>query len=126
MSLPDSFGSWVIAALASFSVLGGLWTFIRSRRSYRQPISQDVEAAGLALIRVGVPRFWQTGSFPKIRFRVTRTQTQIGPVSGEYIVYRKLVIADSQNHKHDVWCCLSFTAFKLDGIEFRPPLAEFL
>ncbi|MEM6852929.1 MAG: hypothetical protein AAF593_00805 [Planctomycetota bacterium] len=125
MSWPTSFGSWVFVVLVSFSVLGVLWTLIRSRRSYRQPISQRVEAAGLTLIRVRVPRFWQTGPFPKIQFRVTPTQTRIGPVSGEFFAYRKLVVADGRGHEHDVWCCLSFTAFRLDGIEFRPPLVEF-
>ncbi|MEO0515215.1 MAG: hypothetical protein AAF086_07975 [Planctomycetota bacterium] len=56
--------------------------------------------------------------------------TRIGPISGEYTVLRKAVVTRDHDRdraqEREIWCCLRFSAFRLDAIEFRPPLAEFL
>jgi len=126
MTLPNYFGSWLTFAFALIFVASAVWHLMRARRSYAQRIKPRVESAGLTLLRIDIPRFWQTGPFPKIEFRLTARQTKVGPVSGEYTALRKVVVADNRGQEHQAWCRLQFSAFRLDTIEFRPPLDEFL
>jgi hypothetical protein len=112
---------WSLLAVIVLMTIYIAWS--RHRRNHAALLAPLLREHGLTLISSTSPRLFQTGPFPKFSIQVQPIETQVGGIGGEYSTYRIVTVRSSDGRQHTVWAKLSFAAFRLRHVEWRPALS---
>ena len=70
----------------------------RHGRDHRKELEPILNAHGLAFVSARWPGRSKVGPFPKIEIEVSRPQSRVGGIRGEYTEYRIVTVQDSQGN----------------------------
>jgi len=116
----------IIAIIAATVVLEIYVNLKRYLKSYEEYLAPELNDYGFKFISSKTAGLFQTGPFPKFEIRITLIYTEILGIMGEYRRYRIVRFQDKAGVEHEAWVKLDFSMFKLESLEWKPSLEEFI
>jgi hypothetical protein len=101
-----------------------LITHRRHNRDHREDLEPILKDHGLTFVSARWPGWFKVGPFPKFEIEVSRPQSRVGGIRGEYNEYRIVTVQDSQENLHELWANLEFELFRLRRIKWRTENAK--
>lgn len=108
-------GVFVAVGLALQSVI----VLRRHKRDHHKELEPILAAHGLTFVSAKWPGLFKVGPFPKFEIEVSRPQSRIGGIRGEYDTDRIVSAQDSQGNLHELWAKFEFEGFRLRQIRWR-------
>lgn len=99
--------------------------FVASRiiwrtRTYSEQLSTFLSESDCTLVSVEIPRFWQTGPFPKISVRGGAIHTEALGLNMTHFEHRIVTFTDKTGAQHTLWVRLLVNMLTIQDIIWEP------
>ncbi len=116
---------WVVYAAIGVGVAVFLLVRLMWRgRTYAEVLAPYLADHGYEIVRIEVPRFYQTGPFPMIAFRAGAVQTRIGGIDTTRFAHRIVTFRDHEQRETTRWVRLLVNSFGVQDIIWEPGTTE--
>ena len=96
------------------------------RKTYADVLTPYLSKHGCALVKVEIPRFWDTGPFPRVTVRIGGVQSRIAGVRTTHFEHRIVTFCDSGGRQRRRWVRLLLHPFGVQDIIWEPGTTEVL
>ncbi len=97
---------------------------VSGRKTYADILGPYLTEHGCTLVRVDIPRFYQTGPFPKVSVRVGAVQTRIVGLDTTHFEHRIVAFRDSSGDECTRWVRMLISSLGVQDIIWEPGTTE--
>lgn len=94
------------------------------RKTYTDVLEPYLKNYGCELIRIDIPRFYETGPFPKVAIRMGAVQTRVFGVSTTHFEYRIVTFRDRSGIEITRWVRMLLHPLGAQDIVWEPGTTE--
>ena len=111
-------GLYILICLAAAVFIGSriVWRI----RTYEKALSAFLAEHDYTLVSVDIPRFWETGPFPKVSIRFGVFRTQLLGISMTHFEHRIVSFRDKSGAEHTLWVRLLVNMLTIQEIIWEP------
>lgn len=89
-------------------------------RTYSDQLGAFLAEHGCSLVSVTIPRFWETGPFPKVSVRVGAVHTEALGVSMTHFEHRIVTFTDDSGVQQTLWVQMLVNMLAIQDIIWEP------
>ncbi len=94
------------------------------RRTYADVLTPYLAQHGCGLVKVDIPRFWETGPFPRVSVRIGGVHSQVAGVRTTHFEHRIVTFRDADGNQSRRWVRLLLNPLGIQDIIWEPGTTE--
>ena len=115
---------WAYTAIALVVAVYVATRLLWRRKTYAEILSPYLAEHGCELVRVDIPRFYQTGPFPKLSVRMGAVRAQVMGVNLTHFEHRVVTFKDKNGNQCTRWVRMFISPLGAQDIIWAPGTTE--